>query len=355
MSTGTQLAPTQEKGTRLAKYLASDTMKKRIAGALPKHMTADRAIRMALTSASKTPKLLDCSIESVGLALLQASQLGVEINGRDAHLVPFKGECQLIVDYKGFVQLAYRSGIVKSIKAKAVHEKDAFDFSEGTDEHLTYKAYDGDEDPGPLTHAWAMVKLLSGGECWVVMNRRQIMQRRAVSKNPQNWDKYPEAYWAKTAVREMAKWMPQVAELQQFQAAVETDEAIDVGSIEIASTEPIETKSAQLADSLKQQSALESVIETRADRAAEEYSDPASADEATTVAQWREEVAGLQSLGELAEAKRTIPQTLSPTARQTIASAIEMREAAIRGSRGQRANKQQRMYPDGQVASEEGT
>ena len=251
MSTGLATTPKESKGKNLVQYLASDAMKKRITAALPKHMTADRAIRMALTAATKTPKLLDCSLESIGLALLQASQLGVEINGRDAHLVPFKNECQLIVDYKGFVQLAYRSGIVKSIKAKAVHAKDGFDFSEGTDEHLTYKAYDGDGDPGPLTHAWAMVKLIGGGECWVVLNRRQILLRKAISRNPQNWDRYPDAYWAKTAVRELAKWMPQVAELQQFHAAVEEDEAIDVGSIEIPDAPPALTKSEELAGQLR--------------------------------------------------------------------------------------------------------
>ena len=223
----------QQQGKQLVQYLASDAMKKRIAGAIPKHMTADRVIRMALTAASKSPKLLECSMESVGLALLQASQFGLEINGRDAHLVPFKGVCQLIVDYKGYVQLAYRSGVVKSIKAHAVHARDDFDYSEGTDEHLHYKAFDGGpsgtEDPGPLTHAWAMCKLINGGEAWIVLNKRQILERRAKSQNPGNWDKFPESYWAKTAVRELAKWMPQMAELSAFNKVVEgDDDSIDV-------------------------------------------------------------------------------------------------------------------------------
>src|ERR1035437_9236031 len=113
----TTMTTKESKGKQLVQYLTSDAMKTRIAGALPKHMTADRSIRMALTAANKSPKLLECSMESIGLSLLQASQLGVEINGRDAHLVPFKNknggyDCQLIIDYKGFVQLAYRSGIV---------------------------------------------------------------------------------------------------------------------------------------------------------------------------------------------------------------------------------------------------
>ena len=43
------LSPIEQKGKRLAQFLASDNNRKRIAGALPKHMTADRCIRMALT------------------------------------------------------------------------------------------------------------------------------------------------------------------------------------------------------------------------------------------------------------------------------------------------------------------
>lgn len=66
---------------------------------------------------------------------------------------------------------------------------------------------------------------------------------------------------------------------------------------------------------------------------------PENADEAVTVAHWREEVGTLKTMGELAEAKRTIPQTLSQAGQQSILSAVEMAEAAIRGQRQKRVQK----------------
>ena len=74
--------------------------------AMAEHMSSERLIRLALTAATHNPKLLDCTQESIGLSLLTASQLGIEPNGRDGHLVPYKTTCQFLPDYKGLVKLA---------------------------------------------------------------------------------------------------------------------------------------------------------------------------------------------------------------------------------------------------------
>ncbi len=77
-------------------------------------------------------------------------------------------------------------------------------------------------------------------------------------------------------------------------------------------------------------------------------------DQAIAVALWLEEVKGLESLTELAEAKRSIPATFNAADQQRVLSAIEMREAEIRGKRGSRYNKQQSMLPPGVSATEAG-
>ena len=97
--------------------LSSDVMKSQIAAALPKHCTPERMIRAGLTAITKTPELANCTQESFFAAMLSLSQWGLEPDGRHAHLIPYKRTCQLIIDYKGYVQLCYRSGMVKSIIA----------------------------------------------------------------------------------------------------------------------------------------------------------------------------------------------------------------------------------------------
>ena len=64
----------------------SDYIKAEIAKVLPKHLTADRMARVTLTAIIKTPKLLDCTPESLLQALMLCSQAGLEPDGRNAHL-----------------------------------------------------------------------------------------------------------------------------------------------------------------------------------------------------------------------------------------------------------------------------
>ena len=68
-------------------------------------------------------------------AMLDCSSLGLEPDGRRCHLIPYGTEVQLIVDWKGLVELAKRSGEVISWKAETVKENDAFDWQNGEISH----------------------------------------------------------------------------------------------------------------------------------------------------------------------------------------------------------------------------
>ena len=54
-----------------------------IAAALPKHLTAERMMRVCNTAISKTPQLLDCDPRTLIGAIVQASQLGLEPEPRE--------------------------------------------------------------------------------------------------------------------------------------------------------------------------------------------------------------------------------------------------------------------------------
>ena len=108
-----------------------------IARALPKHLTPDRFLRIAITASLRTPKLMECSVASVSSCLLLLSQLGLEPDGRRAHLIPRNNrsngtvECTVIIDYKGLVELVMRTGLVANIHADAVRENDEFEYDRG--------------------------------------------------------------------------------------------------------------------------------------------------------------------------------------------------------------------------------
>ena len=78
---------------------------------LPRHVTAARITKVVLSATSRTPALLDCTVQSICRAVMQASELGLEIGGLlgEAYLVPYWNkhskaqEAQCIIGYQGLI------------------------------------------------------------------------------------------------------------------------------------------------------------------------------------------------------------------------------------------------------------
>src|SRR6185437_2021004 len=93
--------------------------KESIKALLPKHLTPERMLKIALSTTARTPALLACTPQSIVLAVMQAAELGLEPGGLlgESYLVPYGSEAKLIVGYRGLVALARRSGTLASIEA----------------------------------------------------------------------------------------------------------------------------------------------------------------------------------------------------------------------------------------------
>lgn len=117
---------TTENKKDIRALIQSQAVKDQIAMVLPKHLTAERMARVACTAIVKTPKLAQCRPESLLQALMLCSQAGLEPDGRNAHLIPYGDQVQVIFDYKGLVALAERNG-VECIYADRVCDADNFE------------------------------------------------------------------------------------------------------------------------------------------------------------------------------------------------------------------------------------
>lgn len=196
--------------------------------ALPRHMNADRMIRVALTSFNLTPKLLDCTPRSLLGAVVQCAQLGLEpgVLGH-AYLIPYGKDVQLIVGYKGLIQLARRSGEISTVTAHEVYAKDRFTYEYGLEPKLVHIPSE-DEQRGEITHFYAVVKLKDGGAQFDVMTKAQVDHHRdrysrAAKQGP--WvTEYPEM-GKKTVLRRVLKLSPASIEIQQ---AVDLDERAEL-------------------------------------------------------------------------------------------------------------------------------
>jgi len=187
----------------------------------------ERFSRTVLTELRRTPKLYDCAPESLLGAMMLAAQLGLEPGPLGhVYLVPFKREVVFIVGYKGMVDLAYRSGLVKDVATGIVYEGDVFEWREGTRPFLDHTP-SGPPAAREWTHAYAVARLKTGGTVFRVIFPEDYDKARARSQNadspysPHQTDR--PAMIRKTAVRRLAPMLPQSP---PFARALASDEVI---------------------------------------------------------------------------------------------------------------------------------
>src|SRR6185369_3570445 len=141
-----------------------------------------------MTSIQRTPKLLDCTQASLLAAVIQSAQLGLEPDGviGHAYLVPYGKVAQLIIGYKGLIDLARRRGHISTIYAQPVYEKDRYRMIRHIyRDDLEYEPADVD-DPGPLARVYAVARLRGGGEQFECMRKREIDAIRRRSRAAQD-------------------------------------------------------------------------------------------------------------------------------------------------------------------------
>lgn len=209
-----------------------ESYKGEIARALPKHMTADRMCRIALTECRKTPALLKCKPESLFGAVIQAAQLGLEPGGALGHcyLIPFGNDVQFIIGYRGMVDLARRSGQIVSLEAHAVYEGDKFECVFGLASDLKHTPdWDNAQraTADKLRFVYAVAKLKDGGTQFEVMSRGEIDAIRARSKAGRSgpWVTDYAAMALKTVIRRLFKYLPVSIEMARAGALDEQAEA----------------------------------------------------------------------------------------------------------------------------------
>lgn len=224
----------------IAHYLQREDVKQQLAAALPKHITADRLARIALTTIRLNPTLQECNSASLIAAIMQAAQLGLEpgLLGH-CYFVPFNRkikqagqadkwvkDVQFIIGYKGLLDLARRTGAIVSIAAEVICSNDKFVYRKGFNEVLEHEpSY---IDRGEVIAAYAYATTKDGGRYAVVMNKQEIekIRRRSKAADSGPWVSDWEEMAKKTVIRRLAKFLPMSIEFASAQAE---DEKREIG------------------------------------------------------------------------------------------------------------------------------
>lgn len=224
------------------KKIIIDTLqryKEELKKALPNNIPIERVIRIITTALSMDNLLLKCTPISILGCAIKSAQLGLfpdSVLGQ-CYFVPFYNnhkkayEAQLIVGYRGFIDLMYRSGLVKSVFANYVIEGDVFEYEYGTNQRIKHIPSKRESRPtfDNLTHSYAYVETISGGLIFVVVSKPEIILARSYSKSKSEfsaWNTNFETMAMKTALRRIAKFVPVSTELRiadMLESMYETD------------------------------------------------------------------------------------------------------------------------------------
>lgn len=258
------------------KWLDTPGAKQAIQKQLPQHIKAEQMVRATLLAMNKNPAIAECSKPSIWQSVLDASSLGLDCSGLlgSGYLVPYGKTCTFIPGYRGLIDLARRSGEVKSIHAVLVRAGDHFEEVQGTgpSRGIVHKrSTEPDMSDNAIIAAYAVAVLHDGTEEWEVMYRSEIdaIKNKAKAKFGPWVDHFGEMA-RKTVIRRLIKTLPlSVEKAQMLAKAVDMDDSrmYDGAQIADSPSEPLPDaagESESRADALADELAGDEPIDTTA-------------------------------------------------------------------------------------------
>mgnify|MGYP004551577719 CR=1 FL=1 len=220
--------------------------------ALPSMVSSERFQRVALTAFSNNTKLQQCDPMSFIAAMIQSAQLGLEPNTPlgQAYLIPYGKQVQFQIGYKGLLELAQRSGKIKTLYAHEVRENDTFDIDYGLNQTLTHKPLlKGDR--GEVIGYYAVYHLDTGGNSFIFMTKDEVLEhakRFSKTYNSGPWQTDFDAMAKKTVIKQLLKYAPLSIELQKATSMDETVKTEISDDMSLVKDEGIEAEFTELTD-----------------------------------------------------------------------------------------------------------
>lgn len=213
-----------------------DVVSKSVAMALPSFMQsqAPAMLRALYTECQRQPRLLECKPSTLFGETIRAAQMGLMLGGGlgQCYLIPFKGTVNLVVGYKGYLQLTSRTGQSGAVRAYTVYDIDQFDYEYGSNafiKHKPVKLPTAEEVKKRVAIAYYATCKTNQGEAFVVMSKAEAEQHRdkfAMARKGGGtivgpWVDHFDSMAMKTCIIKLCKYLPMTAELQH---AVRHDE-----------------------------------------------------------------------------------------------------------------------------------
>jgi recombination protein RecT len=273
---------------------------------LPRQFDGKRVLKLIIGAINKNPQLLNCTPMSVVNAVLTAATMGLEIRPGSAYLIPFKkntkvqggwksiSECQLVVDYRGKIDLALRGGKVTDIDPDIVYARDKFRVFRDENGHKvvehepTYFVKNDDGTMRPITEAdrgvpigaLAVAAIKDGKPkvCFMPAMDIERIHQKSKAKDDGPWVTDTMEMWKKTVVHRICKTLPQTPEMALAQAvddanemSVSMDSIIEIDSDDASAEQPLLEQSKEAAQRVAEQKLAAMENEAASKRSAAPY------------------------------------------------------------------------------------
>lgn len=211
----------------ISNYLSNDIVRNKIEEMLKDSKKAANFITSVITLVSNNESFRNVDKHTILTACLQATSLDLPINSNlgFAHIIPYAGKCQFQMGYKGFIQLAQRSGQFETISDSPVYEGQLIEENPLTGFVFDWKAKKSDRVIGYV----AYFKLLNGFSKMLYMTIEDLDKHarkysQTYKKGYGNWKDNFDAMARKTVLKLLlSKYAPLSTEMQK---AILTDQSI---------------------------------------------------------------------------------------------------------------------------------
>lgn len=195
-------------------------------------------INSAVDYVISSQTLKDCTDNSLIDSIMSAAIIGLPVDVRNlAYIIPYGQTAKFSISYRGLVELAYRSGLIKRVYASEVCEKDEFICELGLNPNLFHRP-NYKESRGKIIGVYAVAKFNKDEEpIFVFVPQSDIEKIRETQttdlikkgrKPSPAWTNWPLEMAKKVAIRRLFKILPVGRDMQLGISQDEISERTDI-------------------------------------------------------------------------------------------------------------------------------
>ena len=225
----------------------------------------EKFMRVALTTIQNNPSLLEKDRRSLFSALHSCAQDGLMPDGREAALVPFKGDIKYTPMVAGYFKRARNSGEIGSMDAAVVYSNDEFEeWADETGPHFKHKKATGERGDRVGAYAYAVTK--DKFLYFEYMAAKEIEAAKKMSRSQHVWNgDFGDEMWRKTVVRRLCKHrLPSASDMTNMLRA-DAEEYAEHGEATDAAPKPKAETSSKLSSLVAERSAAPAQAEVNND------------------------------------------------------------------------------------------